>query len=359
MKPDNPESEVDKVVKYILDSNILVRHVSVKYDNVTQMHNKNVLKMMVDCSFRRGRFSKNEDGKIEQKWDKLTFEVPIKGQEKCIEDFTRLKGGDPVQLQRRTVLGCYLAQDLPYVRHGADVFNRATRVLYFMRAGHFTPDEDAMILKEVETNGAYEKTWVKLGILLKRGKSTTISQRYTLITEGKLLKTGNWDTEDYSSFFSGLFGETDDKTSPEEFIRSITKTEIYKAANFVNRLPSNVRNFWTSYIKPVLLAYHCGMLHSNWKREFLHYVSQKEFTSQQDIIWEDAIVLFPCHSGTSLKEALTPIRHEKIMYAGMPLYLAVRDYLQKSKHQIERRSSRENRDKIVFLYDKARGVASN
>ena len=354
---------MDKVVKYILDSNILVRHVNIKYKHVTQFrNNKHISKMKTDCSsIKRGRFSKDEDGKIKQKWEKLIFDVPLKCPETCIEDFTKLeiKRCDPNQLQRRTVLGCFLAQDLPYVRHGADVFNRATRLLHFTSTGHFTPDEDAMILKEVAKNGASEKTWVKLINLLKRGKSTIISMRYTLITEGKLLKTGKWDTEDYSSFLGCIFGGTDDKTSPEEFIKSRTVTDINKAATLINRLPTNVKNFWASYIKPVLLAYHNGILHHNWKREFLHYVSQKEFTSLQDIIWEDAIVLFPFHTASSLNEALAPIRNEqRRMYAGMPLYMAVRDYLQKSKHKIERGSSRENRERIVFLYDKARGVVS-
>jgi hypothetical protein len=64
--------------------------------------------------------------------------------DKCINDFKNLigRGRNRIILRRRNVLGSYLAQGLPYIRHAADVFARSVAILRDWNEGKYTVDED-------------------------------------------------------------------------------------------------------------------------------------------------------------------------------------------------------------------------
>ena len=71
--------------------------------------------------FKHGRFTKGakgEDGKIIQNWENLIREAQIQDPMKCMRDLgeLKLKGGTVLNLRKRNVLGCYLAQGLKFVR---------------------------------------------------------------------------------------------------------------------------------------------------------------------------------------------------------------------------------------------------
>ena len=173
-------------------------------------------------------------------------------------------------------MGCFLAQNLPHVRYAADVFERFFLVSKYNNVGKFTEEEDALILNEVEKNGANYKTLAKLRNQMRRRDAKYLIQHYLFITKGKGLKTNKWDKKDYSDFFNGLFSNgVPNELSPEEFIISRTGHDILKAACSTQRYPVLVLKHWDGKIKPLLLAYHNGILHKEWKRDFLQYVVNK------------------------------------------------------------------------------------
>ncbi len=164
LDPYNPDSEVDKLIEYILDLNIPVRNINVKYNYVYAMQ-----KQIGDVEAKDvkvGRYSAEEKQIIQDNWKRLIEEADLKDPAKCLEDLMkpRIVG----LRRRRNVLGCYLAQDLPFARHCADVFRQCTIVLQAHKKGKFTKKEDEMIIAEVATHGANNQTWSRLASKMNR-----------------------------------------------------------------------------------------------------------------------------------------------------------------------------------------------
>jgi hypothetical protein len=366
LNPDDPDSEVDKMIKYILDANIPIRFFNVEYGSFTNSFSfynielKNIKKV---CSlFKIGRFSrgaKGEDGVIINNWEKLVKVANIKNPRKCYKDFKKLsrtKGTDHLSLKKRNVLGCYLAQNLPYIRHGSDVFQRAVAVLYPCNEGRYTKEEDELILKEADKLGANQKTWVRLAALFNRRKASNIAKRHQVLKKGKENNIGKWSVEDYRLFFNYVFKERNPgKEAGVDFINSIKNSVIMASGEVLNRIPDRVYSHWYGYVKPLLLSYHCGSLHTEWKFRFFDYLIEKKVASSHDINWEEAKAEFPNQSAHSLGASFRDVRRTE-RYNGMPLYLAIQDFKEKIKHHNVRQSSKDFKEKIVFLYDKARGV---
>ena len=91
LNPENSKCEVDKVVKYILDKNILVRHVNVALANITNFFKSPVLnKLSVQGFVDVGRFTPGESGEnasILKRWHELMKNIPVLNPSKCIKDF--------------------------------------------------------------------------------------------------------------------------------------------------------------------------------------------------------------------------------------------------------------------------------
>jgi hypothetical protein len=352
----DPQVEVDKLVKYILYLNIPIRHFNVIYVNLKSVS----AQTKTDCpDLKVGRFSRGpngEDGKIIQNWEMLVKESEMANSTKCVDELVELnnKTGDNLSMRKRNVIGCYLAQNLPYIRHCADVFNRAVSVVYPWNEGKYTKEEDALILEEVQQNGANQKTWIKLAEQFKRRKAGNISRRFSVLTMGDKM-FGKWTSSDYESFFNFLFSNRKTEDESEVDIKLLKSKDILEGAKVVNRLPHHVYVYWLSHIKPTLLSYHDGTLHTNWKNEFFNYLVNNKVNSVQEINWDDARVKFPNQSAVSLGQKLKPIR-ASVKYGSQPLYLIVKEYLEKTKHNRERENSKKFRERIAFLYDKARGV---
>jgi hypothetical protein len=366
LSPDDPDSEVDKMIKYILDANIPVRYFNIQYSYITNMlylyslELKNIKKVCLH--FKIGRFSrgpKGEDGVIINNWEKLVKDANIQNPQKCYKDFKKLsrtKGTDHLSLRKRNVLGCYLAQNLPYIRHGTDVFQRAVAVLYPCNEGRYTMEEDDLILKEADKLGANQKTWLRLAALFNRRKASNIAKRHQVLKKGKENILGKWSVEDYRLFFNYIFKERNPgKGAGIEFINSIKTSVIMASGEVLNRIPDRVYCHWTGSVKPLLLSYHSGTLHKEWKIDFFDYLIQNKVHSTQDIDWDEAKAHFPNQSVRSLSKTFVAAQ-TAIRYQGMPLYLAIKDFKEIMKHRNSSESSKASKEKIIFLYDKARGV---
>ena len=366
LNPDDPDSEVDKVIKYIIDANIFVRYFNVKYNHITNilyLYTFEVKSVKKACStFKIGRFSrgaKGEDGVIIKNWEKLVKDANIQNPLKCSKDFKKLsrtKGTDHLSLRKRNVLGCYLGQNLPYIRHGTDVYQRSVAVLYPCNEGRYTKEEDELILEEVKKDGANQNTWLKLAKLFNRRKASNIAKRHDALKKRSENKLGTWSVEDYCLFFDYIFKERNpDKEVGADYINSIKTSVIMESGEVLNRVSDRVYCHWTGYVKPLLLSYHSGRLHTEWKLDFFDYLIKSKVNSTQDIDWDEAKSKFQNESVRSLAKTFVAVR-TAIRYQGIPLYLAVKDFKEIIKHQKSSESSKALKEKIVFLYDKARGV---
>ena len=309
--------------------------------------------------FKHGRFTKGakgEDGKIIQNWENLIREAQIQDPMKCMRDLgeLKLKGGTVLNLRKRNVLGCYLAQGLKFVRLCAHVLQRAIDILLLWTEGKFTKEEDATILCRVEEFGANPKTWNLLLTELNRRKLESIVDRHTLLTKGKEAKFGKWSKSDYEVFFKSLFKNNDKKyEDPVDFVNSLSPSAIYNGGLEINRLPKHVYQIWRNTIKPALLSYHNGTLHQKWKKDFYELLIESKVEAIQEIDWDAVMKKFPAQNPTSLGSSLVVIRRDPKI-SEMPVHLALQDYLQKLNHSKENETSKCRRELIVFCYDKAR-----
>jgi hypothetical protein len=365
LDPDDTESEVDKVVSFILNQNILVRYINVKYRSYSIRHVYNHSKEKSDMKqnypeIKIGRFSigsNGEDGIIKSNWEKLILEAKIKDPVKCIADFkSKLRGGKGPSLFRSNVLGAYLGQALPYIRLGCDVFSRAVTLFYLNNKGHYTKEEDALILETVEKLGANNDTFKHLAQLLKKPNTSGISGHYNRISKFKGTKSGTWTSADFEVLFDYIFKTANSgETTGPEYIRSVSQEVVSAAAKLLNRVPKNVWQHWTEITRPTLLAYHNGTLHTDWKTEFFEYLVDKKVKAIQDIDWQEAQSHFPIHTSASLKDALKMVRLQE-KFRCQPLFVSILDYLPKWNNSLASKKGFNYREKMVYLYDKARGV---
>jgi len=105
----DPQVEVDKLVKYILDLDIPVRHLNVMHGGYVNIKSA-YTRMKADCpDLKVGRFSRGptgEDGTIIQNWEKLTKEAGITNPTKCVDELVKLnnKTGDTLSPRKRNVI---------------------------------------------------------------------------------------------------------------------------------------------------------------------------------------------------------------------------------------------------------------
>ncbi len=368
LNPDDPDCEVDKLIKHILDINIPIRYFNVKYGALylKSLYNFDLKDIKKYCpNFKIGRFSRGstgENGIIRQNWEKLVKKSQMKNPSKCIQDLEKLDNEqepDHLTLLKRNVLGCYLAQNLPNIRHGADVFQNAVAILYPWNEGKYSKEEDKLILKEVEKTGANRNTFRKLAELMGRRRAVNIKDHYKILKDSKhSYKSGRWTLHDFEQFFEFVFREKNPGNGKgTDYINSIPTSVIHDASKVLDRMRHRVYIEWVGQIKPILLSYHSGTLHTEWKPQFFDYLIKNKIVSLQEINWDDAKEKFPNHCSQSLTLSLNSVRKTQ-NYDSMPLYLALKDYKEKTKHSNERLSTKKHKEDIVFCYDKARGVSA-
>jgi len=365
LNPNDPDSEIDKAVKYILDINIPIRHFNVRYGTFSlRSFPRQILpkdRKNAHPNLKVGRFSpgaNGEDGIICQNWERLAKEAGLEDPPQFIEDLKKLisnKSKSSLNVMKRNVIGCYLGQDLPYIRHGGDVIQRAVAILYPWKKGMFSKDEDGIISKEVEANGENPKTFQTLTEVLERPADIIRNRYYEQINcEG--LKCGKWKLADYEQVLEYVFRE--ERTSNKsgiDYINSIPMSVIHDSAKVLGWKPKSMEQKWMQRIKPLLLSYHSGSLHTDVKPQFYDYLIKNKIVFIQGIDWEDVKKEFPNHSSRSLHWFISNIFENKL-YKGMPVYLAVENYNKCTKKRQQSKKQKKFREDIIFLYNEARGV---
>jgi len=86
LKPNDPRSEVDKVVAFILKENIPIRYLNAAFTLKALQQN---LKFICDvCQlFKSKWFTSGENEIISRSWNRLVNDAGVNDPSKCIEDF--------------------------------------------------------------------------------------------------------------------------------------------------------------------------------------------------------------------------------------------------------------------------------
>ncbi len=360
LSPDDPNSEIDKVVKFILHKNILVRHVNILLSNLSSTKSVDFYESIQEMKnlkvgrFTRGKFG--EDVFLLKRWDQLIHEVPIYNPLKLLSELSCIDHKEKSVLKKRkglkrNVIGCYLGQDLDAIRHAADIFHHACRLISTPIQGKFSKEEDSVILSEVEKTGASLKTWKKIGYLLKRTNLFSISRRHRLLTTEKTSVVGRWTLPEVEILFETFFGGQ--KNDSVDLIKSLRYKDFDLVADKLNRPKNNVWDHWSKSLKPILLSHHSGTLHKLWCLEFYKYLVEKKVTGRQNINFSEAVQLFPEQNSESLHQALR-IFSRKEENEEQPLYQVIQKYLPTFKDPQERERIKNFREEIVRIYDEVR-----
>jgi hypothetical protein len=349
LNPDDPKSEVDKVVKFILDKNILVRHVNVLLSKISKSESQSFYsKIQGMGNLKVGRYTPGEfgdDACLRKRWDELVENVPIRDKDQCFQDFSNLK----LMLRKRNVLGCFLGQDLPHVRHAADIFHHACKLFKQVTIGRFSKEEDAIILKEVKQSGACFSTWKRLANQFSRIRHKSIERRYNLLINGQKFTHGSWTLDEDEILIETLF-EGKKETGVDE-IKAIYDTGLVPCAEKINRPLQNVTQRWTRILQPILVSYHYGTLLRPWRKEFLKYVVEKKIVGSQEVSYSDIFTKFPEQSVDTINHILSCFKTRE---THKPLYKSIEEHLPTYKDSLETDRVQRHREEIVRIYDEVK-----
>jgi hypothetical protein len=366
LNPQNSENEVDKVIKHILDKNILVRNVNIDLAGITGGNTNKVLnKLSVLGLIIVGRFTPGEFGEdafIRKRWNELVINVPILDPLQCIRDFCLLRSsiGKQKELRKRNILGCYLGQDLTKIRHASDIFNYAVSFLNPpIFKGKFTKEEDSLILSEAAKSGACLETWKVLAQMLERGNyhKTLCALRYRHInlTKNKFTIKGKFDDSEDEVILCHLFGGKPDTNV--QTIESVIFKDFEGLEEVLNRTQRSLLLRWNKNLKPILLSYHNETLHRPWKRELYQYLINKKVVGTQDIDYQDLKTIFPEQNPASL--VMVVCNRPKTAKQALPLWQSLKEVLPDLNDPQETKRVKEFRDKIVEIYDRVKNGDSN
>ncbi len=355
----DPSNEMDKAVKYILDSNINIRALDAKYNSFSSTRNHSKLPELAELAktnpkiqfgrFRRGKGG--EDEIIEKNWEKLVRRADIKDPIGCLRQFqqmSRKKYSNFSLLRKRNVLGCYLNQKLPYIRFCLTVYYRGEIILLPWNQGLFTSEEDALILEKVKENGEVPSTMKKLAALLNKQRPDLVRERYRKIKFPRSNKI--WTMQENKLFLDNFFAGKGE--SAEKVIPTISMHHCISSEEQISRSRLHIYKHWANILKPVLLSFHAGELHYDWKKPFLEEIIRQKVVKSQDINWNYFHTQFPNQTTQSMDLCI----HHSLRGTNSdePIYKRLTEILPTLKNKKERLSVAKRREEIVALYDQIR-----
>ena len=362
LNPDDPESEVDKVVKFILDKNIMVRNVSILLARYSSHRGKEFYESIRNfINLKIGRFTPGkfgEDAILLKWWAELVSSVPINDTKKIIKELSniytegkgvsmKLKGG------KRNVVGCFLGQGLSEIRHAADIFHHTFKLLNPTVSGRFSKEEDEIILKEVEKTGACFETWKQLCEMLNRISLKSISRRYNCLTVEKNFHMGRWTLAEDSIFLETLFCGKRNVNVDEIQSLQFSSPLFDSLVEILNRPKPNIMERWRICIKPILLAHHYGTLHFPWHLDYFKYLVKMKIVAPQQISFPEVVKIFPEQSTDSLLNALALFRSKR-NYKDKPLYQIIQSCLPTYKDHQNTERLKNFREEIVRIYEEVK-----
>lgn len=354
-KLDKDESEVSKVVRYILvKQNIPIKRIHVVTSHITNLHyikrNHKKFPSVRTSVFTKSSYgASSEQSCIDMAWNELIDQVPICDPNKCIQDFYNLK-----QLNwPKTVLGCYLVKNFKVHRFAFKVFQVFAEKE--MNRYNFQPDEDDAVLDHFLHNPRGQKAKM-LEIMAKLDKPRyIILERFRLLTKKTDLSLGNlrvshFDLNEDSIILKQLFGK--DATSDD--VKKVSLAELKPLENILSRKLANIRSRWVKSLTPVLLTHLAGAVSVDWKLDFLHCIANNSnYVAIQDIDWNDILERWPTQTKMSMMIYLSSVTRKHKNYAlHERATLAVQDFRQPNVYP----KVKAHHEALIEIFDDIRGI---
>ena len=338
------ESRLGNAVKYILNKDIWINGWNMMHPDITSLISI-IKKKSKKIQF--GRFTPQEDELIKRKWNDLCSHCGIEKPEDLLRELEiKVSSKDRLERKQLNVMGCYLDPDLKKARHATEVVHRAIYILNSFVTGKYTPEEDKIILDEVERNGDDIAVFKDLCLKLNRNPIwwKSVRTRYKYLLQRKDLKFGKWTIDEDKFVIEQLFMN---KELGIDTINSIVHSD-HKSFQEIKRNANQVQTHYEAYIKPILLSYYYGKMDYNWKYDFLCYVVENKITSVKEIQWNEVVKLFPYQTRQSMHIAQMHIfqQHSPLD----DLYLVVQEKLSNYKEKYPTEEEIEYRSQIVEIY---------
>ena len=307
---------------------------------------------------RIGRFTKVEGGEKEtilKSWDSLVKDFDISDPKQLQDELKCLRNVHGFSRDWKvTVIGAYLTQQLPHLRHPVNVFIYAIEnvICQKYQSGRFTLDEDGIILSEINLHGDTSDTFKKLSLILRRPKND-VKRHYKIILNNCQDETGRWKLKDCQILIDCLFPNSALKAIDN--ILSIGLPEIRKcgAAKYIKRADTKVCNYWNTSLRPMLLSFHFGVLHKPWKPTFLDYLIRKKIMAVQDINFDEVSQLCPGVLNGVADRFIQNIKFQSGKDKDLPLYIIAQNLIHKYKDKPDCGPKEcKFREAIVDYYDK-------
>ena len=342
------DSEIPKVVKFILDTNIKVRksmrNTVLFVDKRSCQDNFPYIRFDNLSGLRYGKAS--EESLILQHWNNLVKEVPIDVPDKFLMEIEETS-----LTWCQLLLGAYLSQDLTENHRLAAQLFKALIGLK-KRRGAYVTEEDELILALDAKNASKEEFKTLAWQLGRTQLSVTTRLNYLKDDKGKARASKYTEfTLDEDRKILEYVNERFD-ISTVELLKSVKRREqLSGLKEILHRGLPNITNRWNCRLMPVLLSYMYGVPEIQWKEEFLKYVVQQKVTNMASMDWADVLQKWPYQNRFSLTKLLdTASNYSK---EKLPLYQLVSAYL---SHPIKPISKKliDRRRAILKIFDEIR-----
>jgi hypothetical protein len=355
---DNGQSEVAKVLRYILDKDIPIKKIYVATVGVKFIIFNGSRLQLSDSARKKypqiksGHFSVASSGKLSDEclifraWDDLVQQVPILNPKQCMSDFNQLQDSS---LWSWGLVGCYLKKYLTIDRYAVSVFYFAKNQILF-RTGTFDEQEDELIWERIKNNdGPYNLD--ELSSALTRQKHEIASRIERLKrNETKSQKRAHYTLKEDHMILQGLFGQP--KPIFLEDIINMKSKNLHLLEKEINRSRESIQNRWRYNIKPCLLAHLHGRI-ENDSLDILKYLMNSKAISISNIDWSSVIENFPYCS----RQAITNMLRSGMFTRdhGLPLFERISKNIHKYKSGSTPSAEKRKQD-LLEVFDDFRGV---
>ena len=346
LKVDPKDSEMFKVVNFILNSNIKVKksiQITLNYTLRSSAYRFSSIESGHLSSLRYGESS--EESMILKQWEILVDQIPIISPQKFLID---LEMTDQKWIQ--SLIGAYLSQPLSLHRCADQLYKALINLK--KRKGAFTEEEQEELLEFYDNHhkNPSVQDWKKLALKMGRRKEAIQGKlNYLLYSENKAPKRKEFNLSE-DKLIIEFVNENFDINNPSE-LKAIRPKSLYPLAKQMERGQENISKRWIYKLLPIILTQLYCATDIPWKEEVVKYVIESQFKTLNEINWSFVLERWPFLTKAILTDTLNKILNETKL-KNLPLFEQLKAYkssvrqTRKVKKDIE-----ERRNAIIDIFD--------